>query len=66
MNDLNAGKYDYSEYLKKVADYLRAGKGVAQPGNTDEHNLGGLAGGVTPGKKAAEKQGKKDYKKMTF
>jgi hypothetical protein len=66
MNELNAGKYDYSTYLQKVAEYLKTGKVVAQPGATEEHNLGNLAGGKTPGQEAANKQGKQDYKKITF
>jgi len=63
---VNAGNYTYEEFLGKVKDYLETGK-VAKGGSQgDEHNLGNMNGGQTPGKKASDKAGKNDYKKMTF
>ena len=64
--ELNEGKYDYETYLQKVAQFLRANKVVAGKEIPDTPDLGNLAGATTPGKVAAEKQGKVDYKKLTF
>jgi len=66
MNDLNAGKDTYEEYLVKVAEYLSTGKKVVTPGNTEEHNLSHQPGSQTPGKGAAERAGKTDYSKVTL
>ena len=66
MKDLNAGKYDYQTYLTKVTEYLVTAKVLPSQKGGDEHNLGDIAGGHTPGKKAAENAGNKDYAKITF
>ena len=66
MNDLNSGKYDYSTYLVKVAEYLNTGKVIPNSGSAEDKSLGDVSGGLTPGKDAANKAGKQDYKKMTF
>jgi hypothetical protein len=66
MKELNEGKYDYQTYLDKVVDYLKLGKGIATPKEGESNSLGSVPGGTTPGKAAAEKQGRQDYKKMTF
>jgi hypothetical protein len=66
MNELNAGKYDYRTYLEKVVKYLNLGKEIAKPKDGESKSLGSLSGGTSPGKAAAENQGKLDYAKMTF
>lgn len=66
MNELNAGKYDYSTYLVKVSEYLQTAKVVPNVGTGEEHSLSGMAGGKTPGKAAADEAGKSDYNKITF
>ena len=66
MNELNAGKYDYRTYLEKVTEYLTTHKVLPTPGTPEDKSLGDVAGGLTPGKDAAEKAGRKDYKKITF
>ncbi len=62
---VNSGEYSYGEYLNQVKTYLETSKKV--PGKDgEEHNIHQLAGSTTPGKKAAENEGKKSYSKMTF
>ena len=67
MNDLNNGKIaNYHDYLVEVSKYLTGGKEVKKDDNGDPHNIHGMTGGKTPGKKAAENAGKKDYSKITL
>ena len=67
INGYKDGKYDYGTYLSMVKDYLNSGVAIGQPnGGSDLPNLSNQAGGTTPGKRAAEAQGKKDYGRMSF